>query len=173
LQRSLYSEACLGRLASALQLFGAWLRLQSQPTVVVTAAVIDAYLVDYLQNIFDRAAALSLATHTVSAVQSSPARPRGPALQLPPLLPPAPTALARSHRPRHARHRLSSHRSSRQRHRASPTSSSAHRRPTPTAGPPADLGCGPSSRPSSAPSRASTYMNTVGGWSLGSPKVRP
>jgi hypothetical protein len=165
----------------------------------------------------------------------SPARPRGPALQLPPLLPPrrrpspavidpgtpgiasaggcsptgprrqppqqppAPPALAylvlrspasdsvcschlcstradglapavaRSHRPRHARHRLSSHRSSRQRHRPSPTSSSAHRRPTPTAGPPADLGCGPSSRPSSAPSRPSTSTSTVGGIELGSP----
>ena len=70
LQRSLYSEAYLGRLASALQLFCAWLRLQSQPTVV-TAAVIDAYLVDYLQNIFERSASLSLATHTVLAIQHS------------------------------------------------------------------------------------------------------
>ena len=133
----------------------------------VTTAVIGVYLGDYLQNIFDGPAALSLTTHTFLAVQFFARTASRSPFAAATFAPPAPTALARSHRPRHARHRLSSHRSSRQRHRPSPTSSSAHRRPTPTAGPPADLGCGPSSRPSSAPSRPSTSTSTVGALNLG------
>ena len=66
---SLLSATYRDRLQQAFVLFTVWVQTLTIPYQTLTSHLIDAFLVDYIQHLFELERPLGLATHTVLAAQ--------------------------------------------------------------------------------------------------------